>query len=91
MARVRVNLNHAGMAELLLSPEVEADLVARGARVAAAAAESGHRPHSGTVEYRVQASRGKKRVRVLVIADHPGAQGLEARYRTLGTAIDAAK
>ena len=91
MARVRVQLNHEGMAELLLSPEVEADLAARAARVAAAAAESGHRPHSGTVEYRAETSRGKKRVRALVIADHPGAQGLETRYRTLGTAIDAAR
>ena len=91
MARVRVELNHEGMGELLLSPEVEADLAERATRVAAAAAESGHRPHSGTVEYRVETSRGKERVRALVLADHPGAQGLEARYRTLGTAIDAAK
>ena len=91
MARIRVQLNHAGMAELLVSPEVEADLFARVARVAAAAAGAGHQPHSGTVEYRAQVSRGKKRVRALVIADHPGALGLEARYRTLGTAIDAAR
>ena len=91
MARVRVQLSDAGMRELLRSPEVEADLFARAARVAAAAAGAGHRPHSGTVEYRAQASRGTSRARALAIADHPGALGLEAAYRTLGTAIDAAR
>ena len=91
MARVRVQLNDAGMRELLCSPEVEADLAERAARVAAAAAALGHQPHSGTVEYRAEVSRGKNRARARVIADHPGALGLEERYRTLGTAIDAAR
>lgn len=91
MARVRVQLNDIGMRELLLSPGVEADLAARAGRVAAAAAESGHQPHSGTVYYRTATSRGRNRARALVIADHPGAQGLEAKYRTLGTAMDAAR
>ena len=91
MARVRVQLSDKGMRELLRSPEVEADLAVRAARVAAAAAESGHAPHSGTVDYRAESSRGKSRARAIAIADHPGAQGLEAAYRTLGTAMDAAR
>ena len=91
MARIRVQLNDAGMRELLRSPEVEADLAERATRVATAAAAFGHWPHSGAVNYRVETFRGKNRVRALAIADHPGALGLEDKYRTLGTAIDAAR
>jgi hypothetical protein len=91
MANVRVILNPAGMREMLTSKEVERDLLRRAKQVAAAAEAIGVPPHEGEVDYYAESSTGSTRARAVVVADHPGAQGQEAEYRTLGTAIDAAK
>jgi hypothetical protein len=91
MANVRVVLNPAGMREMLRSKEVERDLLRRGKQVAATAEAIGHLPHEGEVEYYAESTRGKTRAKAIVVADHPGAQGQEEKYRTLGTAIDAAR
>lgn len=91
MANVRVILNPAGMREMLRSKEVELDLLRRGKQVAATAEAIGHLPHEGEVEYYAESTRGKTRAKAIVVADHPGAQGQEEKYRTLGTAIDAAR
>lgn len=91
MANVRVILNPAGMREMLRSKEVERDLLRRGKQVAATAEAIGHLPHEGEVEYYAESTRGKTRAKAIVVADHPGAQGQEEKYRTLGTAIDAAR
>jgi len=91
MPNVRVILNPAGMREMLTSKEVERDLLRRARQVAITAEAIGHLPHEGEVEYYAESSRGKTRARAIVVADHPGAQGQEEEYRTLGTAIDAAK
>lgn len=88
---VRVVLNPAGMREMLTSKEVERDLLRRGKQVASTAEAIGRPPHEGDVEYYAESSRGTTRARCVVVADHPGAQGQEAEYRTLGTAIDAAR
>lgn len=88
---VRVVLNPAGMREMLRSKEVERDLLRRGRQVAVAAEISGHIPHEGDVDYYAESSVGSSRARCIVVADHPGAQGQEEKYRTLGTAIDAAR
>ncbi|MFD9949687.1 hypothetical protein ACFWYW_55625 [Nonomuraea sp. NPDC059023] len=87
---VRVVLNPAGMRELLRSKPVERDLLRRGKQVAAAAEAIGVEPHEGDVDYYAESSVGSTRARCVVVADHPGAQGQEEKYRTLGTAIDAA-
>ena len=88
---VRVVLNRAGMREMLTSKEVERDLLRRGKEVAATAEAIGHLPHEGDVDYYAESSRGTTRARCVVVADHPGALGQEEKYRTLGTAIDAAR
>lgn len=91
MPRVRVVLRKEGMREMLTSREVEHDLLRRGNQVAAAAEAIGVPPHEGKVDYYAQSGRGVTRARVHVVADHPGALGQEQAYRTLGTALDAAK
>jgi hypothetical protein len=91
MANVRVVLNRFGMREMLRSKEVERDLLRRGKQVAATAEAIGHPPHEGDVDYYAVASRGSTRARCVIVADHPGALGQEEEYRTLGTAIDAAR
>lgn len=88
---VRVVLNRAGMREMLRSKEVERDLLRRAKQVAAAADAIGHAPHEGDVDYYAESSRGASRAKAIAVADHPGAQGQEEKYRTLGTAIDAAR
>lgn len=88
---VRVVLNRVGMREMLASKEVERDLLRRGRQVAATAEAIGHQPHEGDVNYYAESSRGTTRARCVVVADHPGALGQEEDYRTLGTAIDAAR
>jgi hypothetical protein len=91
MANVRVVLNRSGMRELLRSRGVKEDLLRRGDAVAATAEAIGVPPHEGTVDYYAEASTGIARAKVHVVADHPGALGQEQEYRTLGTAIDAAR
>lgn len=88
---VRVVLNPVGMREMLRSKEVERDLLRRGKQVAVAAEAIGRLPHEGDVDYYAESSRGAGRAKAIVVADHPGAQGQEEKYRTLGTAIDAAR
>jgi hypothetical protein len=90
MADVRVVLHGLGMRELLRSKGVQNELMRRARLVAAAAEAIGVPPHEGDVDYHAEASMGSSRARALVIADHPGALGQEEKYRTLGSAIDAA-
>ncbi|WP_068922199.1 hypothetical protein [Planobispora rosea] len=87
---VRVILNRSGVREMLRSEGVQDELMRRARRVASAAEAIGVPPHEGDVDYYAEASMGRSRARALVIADHPGALGQEEKYRTLGTAIDAA-
>ena len=91
MARPKVNLNNAGIRQILTSPEVTAELKRRANAVASAARSSAVAPHAGEVRYHVVMAQSPTRTRALVIADHPAALGQEAQYRILGGALDAAK
>lgn len=84
------------MRALLLSDETEAMLRGRADNVKSAA-EGAHVEvndhHGGRVEmpYEVEVDRSDTRVRVRVVADHPAGLRAEVKYRTLGTATDAAR
>lgn len=88
---VRVVLNTSGIREMLRSKGVQRDLMRRGRAVAAAAEAAGVHPHEGQVDYYAEEGMTPTRAKVHVVADHPGARGQEEKYRTLGTAIDAAR
>lgn len=75
-------LNHAGVAELLKGPEIQADLTARGQRIADAAGDG--------VEVEVPFV-GQNRARVTVRTATFEAMVNEAEDRTLTRAIDAGR
>lgn len=90
MARSKVKLNHAGMAQLLKSDQVRAMLTPRAERVLAAAQAD---PHDDTGDYEAglhieQATTDRAVVRV-VSGDWKG-HILEARYGILSRALDQA-
>lgn len=88
---VRVVLHAIGMRQMLRSEGVEKDLMRRARRVAATAEAIGVPPHEGEVDYRAEVATNADRARARVFADHPGGLGQEEKYRTLGTAMDAAR
>lgn len=94
MALHRYRGNRRGVRALLSSSGVLRDLQARAGRVAAAAEAdyTARPPHSGAVDVRVDAGLEpqSRRARSAVIANHPGALGIEADRRPLGSALDAA-
>lgn len=81
MAQVRVELNHAGIRQMLQSPEVEAELLRR-AKLIAAAAGPGFEPDSEV---------GRSRARASVITATFEARLDEARNHTLERAMDAGR
>lgn len=81
MAKPRLELNLAGVRELLRSDGVRADLERR-ARAIAAAAGDGHRVESGL---------GRNRARAVVITESVAAKRAEAESRNLTSAIDAGR
>jgi hypothetical protein len=90
MARTKVKLNHAGMAELLKSAGVRAELTRRADRVLSAAQAD---PHDETGAYEAglhieQETTDRAVVRV-ISGDWKG-HILEARYGILSRALDAA-
>lgn len=78
---MRVRLNRQGMAALLKSSEVQADLTARAQRIAAAAG-SGHE---------VTSMVGRTRARASVVTATHRARAREASRRSLTRAIDAGR
>lgn len=81
MPAVKVVLFRKGIRELLNSPEIRADLVARAKRVAAQAGDGFEvDSHSGT-------KRGRASVRTVTF----DAMRAEAKSRTLTHALDAAR
>ena len=91
MPTTKVKINHAGMAELLKSPEVRADLTRRASRVLAAAKAD---PHDDTGAYEAglhieQDTTDRAVVRV-VSGDWKG-HILEAKYGVLSRALDEAR
>jgi hypothetical protein len=90
MARVRVELNHAGMAELLTSGGVRAELTRRMSSVLAVAkstapVETGQHRDSGHIE---QATTDRAAVRVVFDSDH--SVEVEADTGHIARALDAA-
>ncbi|SDP09256.1 hypothetical protein SAMN04515671_2919 [Nakamurella panacisegetis] len=81
MGRTRIVLNEKGFRELRRSPEVEADLVARGRRVAAAAGAG----------FEAQSWIGRNRNRVTVRTATPEARAADAREHKLLGALDAGR
>lgn len=81
MSLVKIVLHPGAIDELLKSPEVQADLAARGKRIAAAAGE-------GVVS---EPFVGKTRARNTVRTDTTDARIAEATNRTLTRAIDAGR
>lgn len=88
---VRVQLNHRGMAEVLRSTGVRAELHARAERVAAAARVSapvGSGVYRGSI--RVEVLEHPSRVVSRVVADVPHAMVVESRTGNLARSLDAA-
>ena len=79
--RVRLELNREGVAALMKSPEVQAELAERGGRVLAAAGE-GHE---------LKASVGRNRARVKVFTRSQHAKNAEAKRRNLTLALEAGR
>lgn len=97
MAKTRVELDNAGMRELLRSPAVARDLRGRGERVRSRAAAtapvdtgqfSGTGPGPGGFE--VVEHMERDRVTVRVESHDPKGAIKEAQHRTLTKALDAA-
>lgn len=81
MGNLRIVLNHAGVRELLRSPEVQRDLERRAQNIAAAAGEG----------MEVSTERGATRARATVITATFEARYREATDRALTRAIDAGR
>lgn len=85
ITRIKFDVNKKGIGELLVSKEVKADLAARARRVMDAAQSS-----YPDMPYRLDDAT-TNRARYRVVAAHPKAMRVEAKYRTLGKATDAAR
>lgn len=81
MSRTRVVLNLRGFRDLRRSPEVEADLLARGRRIAAAAGPG----------YGVQTWLGRNRARVTVRTSTPETRRAETENPVLLNSLDAGR
>lgn len=75
---LRIKLNPAGVRALLRSPEVQADLLKRGARIASAAGP----------DHEVETTLGRNRARVTVRTTSDAAAIAEQAHKTLTDAID---
>lgn len=79
----RIRLNRRGVGQLLKSPEVAADLGARGQRIAEAA--------GGGDDYEVESTIGRTRARTTVRTATPAAMVREGRDHRLARALDAGR
>lgn len=84
MARPRIVLNNAGVAELLKLPAVQADLARRAAAIAAAASQSGG-------DFGHDSGTGRNRARASAWTNDTAAREAEATDRSLTRAIDAGR
>jgi hypothetical protein len=90
MGRSQFKLNHAGMAQLLKSGEISADMMRR-AESAASAARGFAPVESGAYQGSIHAeSATTDRAVGRVVADVDYALVVEAKTRTLGRSVDAA-
>ena len=82
---IKFEVRREGIAELLVSKDVQRELEVRAGRVEAAA-----RAAYPDMEYLVQNMTGR-RARYWVIAHEAKAKAVEAKHRVLGNAMDAAR
>ena len=85
MSKVDFKIVHAGIAELLVSEGVKADLKRRAEAVADKARST--YPDLPIVVDDMTGVRARYRV----VGKHPKAKAVEAKYRLLGSSLDAAK
>ena len=83
---LKIKLNSAGVGELLRSPGVQADVNARAARIADAAAAG---PGGGTFSHDIETIR--KRAHATVRTADTAARRAEMNNRALTRAIDAGR
>lgn len=81
----RIEFNNAGFEAILKSPEVIADLLARGQRIASSATT---RP--GAV-FSVDAQVGRSRAQIRVATGNDAAREAEAHDRALVSSLDAGR
>jgi hypothetical protein len=92
VSSVRIEMDFAGIGDLLASAEVQADIDRRAEAVADAARNRGVTVESDNVPVPVVVtSAGKKRARALVTLDHPAGLAVEAKHRLLVGSLDAAR
>jgi hypothetical protein len=99
VSSVRIELNRAGIHELLTSVELQQHLNSLGEQVADAAASRAPIVGEGLdnsepgipLPINVESSGGKSRARTVVIADHWAGVAVEAKHRLLVGALDAAR
>ena len=90
MATVKVEINPKGIAQLLRSPGVAADLERR-ARAVMERANTDEKANPAPLNYEVRTDVGKRRARAAVIAAGDRTMAHEAAHHTLVRAIDAAR
>lgn len=99
--QIRIDINGAGIRELLRSAGV-ADEIERRANLVAGAADAryavipvGARDVGGAapdhIRAEVKMGQGPARARARVVAEHPAAPAVEVIHRVLGHSIDAAR
>lgn len=81
MAKSTIKLNSAEVRRVLRSPEVLADLMKRGGRVASAAGSG----------FEAKPSVGRNRARVSVVATTSAARRAEAKHGVLSKSLDAGR
>ncbi|MFF1820393.1 hypothetical protein ACFVWG_24015 [Kribbella sp. NPDC058245] len=92
---IRIELNRAGVGELLKSEAVQQMLNRKAEAVAAAARSRAPMvdgdPGKIPLPIETRADPTPTRARAIVEADHPAALAIEAKHRLLGGALDAAR
>ena len=86
---LRIELNEEGIRELLQSPEVTGDLLARGQRIASAATAASISTGGGT--FLVESEQTGERTRVVIVTADAPAMVAEATSRALTRALDAGR
>lgn len=87
MSRLRIEVNRAGLREVLKSPGVRAELERRAHAIAAAADAAANDPGG----HRVETEVGADRARAAVITVTPKAMYKEATQRTLSRSLGAGR
>jgi len=89
---VQIELVRNGLREILKGPEIQRVLDEKAQAVQRAAQSRAPRLEDKTaLPIEAEASPGSTRSRAVVVVRHPSGLGMEAKYRLLGSALDAAR